>query len=541
MSLPGSPDSIPKFSRGRTVRVSNWHNGRAAPYVETWEEPHLPNSVGWHNGRAAPFVTHADDPDLPNPREPLEDLLDVNLPTELSEDANALPGVGERLQVTQRLSFDATLQGVGAFLDVAGAVHAKWESKDNVAVARALDRREAELSNEAAQIDDLVAPECDVLFPLIESGEALPEGTVTSLNTALETFKQGSEIIPAKLAGAKPGEKLFVGLANKVEKVCSMNEDAWKGKLRESLEARLRSSGQDSALDAERQAIKAEREHALWQAASESALALAQSDHQPIYETVKFSDESSWDLMSWNTLEFPMLDGEADGVLKGIKPVRGAYLSLLGRKDATLQHLLLQAMSSRPVVELHTTLILQKVREAFLERNVQTVLLQEINHDLQALLQNQADAEGWHVHFSKANPGPEKCDAITCVISLKPFDEVSELECTEGGPGKERYFAAVRQGPVWTVSSHTPGGPTRDAEKSTRIFRKIAETFITGSSSGSVTHLVAGGDWNTDVRTLESNLVAEPSFSQIDVQAPDEATIVDRVYPIDAVLLAHRL
>merc|ERR1712194_67275 len=116
---------------------------------------------------------------------------------------------------------------------------------------------------------------------------------------------------------------------------------------------------------------------------------------------------------------------------------------------------------------------------------------------------------------------------MTCVISQAPFDEVDEFEQSEGT--KLRYFAAVRQGPTWIFSCHAPGEvltkqQLRDgvpshgnAAKSTRIFRQIWERFLTDS----VMHLVAGGDWNTDVRVLQSNLVAEPCSSQIDLHAPD--------------------
>lgn len=253
--------------------------------------------------------------------------------------------------------------------------------------------------------------------------------------------------------------------------------------------------------------------------------------------------------MSWNTLEFPLMDGEArqaspSAVYDGINPVCDALLGILARKGSDQKQFLVQAMALRPVGELHADLILQEVQHALLERQVKAVLLQEVSRDMQARLVKQAETSGWSVHFSKANPDAGKCDAITCVVSRESFDEVAEFEQSEGT--KLRYFAAARQGHNWFVSCHAPGEvltkqqvkdgvPTHgNAARATRIFRQVVEQFLGGEAQ----QLVAGGDWNTDVRILHQNLVSEPCCSALQLHAPDEATCLDVEWPIDSILVA---
>merc|ERR1712196_51162 len=103
--------------------------------------------------------------------------------------------------------------------------------------------------------------------------------------------------------------------------------------------------------------------------------------------------------------------------------------------------------------------------------------------DMQSCLQNEAAAKGWHIHSSTSNPDAGKCDAITCVISRTPFEEVSEFMDADGK--KLRYFACGRHGHVWIMSCHVQGEiltkqqikdgvPSHgNASRATRIFGQI--------------------------------------------------------------------
>merc|ERR1712227_814413 len=108
---------------------------------------------------------------------------------------------------------------------------------------------------------------------------------------------------------------------------------------------------------------------------------------------------------------------------------------------------------------------------------------------MRSRLVRQAQEAALNIHFSKSNPDAGKCDAMTCIISSQPFDEVAEfVEQAEGT--KLRYFAAVRQGLTWIVSCHVPGEvltkqqvkdgvPSHGhAARATRVFRRMAEQFF---------------------------------------------------------------
>jgi len=455
-----------------------------------------------------------------------------------------------------RLSREAALSGVAAFLDEVVAARATWKTKDDAAVSAALSQHDVILDRQAAEVAQALALLGTALLPKIDGGGALLEEQITELNQALENCGQKSEVIPSKLASAKPGDKLFNGLVQKVKKVLSQGEDAWRSKLRTSKEQELRDGGKDVALDAQRQAVSAEYEEVFFQITCVHAQALGQSDHQPIYHTLQLTDESTLALMSWNTLEFPVIEGDArqvppNAVLDGINPVCDAQLKILERKGADQKAFLVKAMGLRPVVEMHASVVLEEVQHALLERQVNSVLLQEVSQDMQARLSKQATASGWTAHFSRGNSDPGKCDAITCVVSRQPFDEVGEFVQQSEGT-KVRHFAMARQGQIWLASCHAPGEvltkqqvkdgvPSHgNAVISTRIYHKIAAQIFKGDG---VQVLVAGGDWNTDVRVLHRNLVSDPPTccGAVQLHAPDTATCLDVEWPIDGVLVSHDL
>jgi len=257
--------------------------------------------------------------------------------------------------------------------------------------------------------------------------------------------------------------------------------------------------------------------------------------------------------MSWNTLEFPQLLGDAqsappEAVSDGISPSCDALLVILDKKGKDQKEFLMSAMRSQWVVTMHYELIIQEVQHALAERKVNAVLLQEVSAALQDRLTQQSQTSGWHVSFAQANSDPKKCDAITSVISLHPFDEVAEFECLEGT--KPRFFAAVRQGPIWIMSCHVPGEvltkeqrkagvPAHgNAAKATMTFEQLVCRFLAEGSSANV--LVAGGDFNTDVRILKSNLTTKSCCSKVCLEAPDVATSLDVEWPIDGIFAAFR-
>jgi len=342
-------------------------------------------------------------------------------------------------------------------------------------------------------------------------------------------------------------------LVQKVRKVCSFDEATLKSKLRASLEDALREGSRDSELASVRKTLKDDLAEDLWKNAEKHAQALAQSDHQPIYHTVQLSNGSSLDLMSWNTLEFPQLIGDArnappEAVRDGISPNCDALLAIIEKKGKDQKEFLMNAMSSQQVIAMHYELILQEIHHALGERKVKAVLLQEVSTAVQDRLTQQSQTHGWHMHFAQANSDPKKCDAITCVISLHPFDEIAEFECLEGT--KPRFFAAVRQGPIWIMSCHVPGEvltkeqkkegvPSHgNAAKATTTFEQMACRFLAEGSTVNV--LVAGGDFNTDVRILKSNLSTKSRCSQVGLEVPDVATCLDVEWPIDGIFRVIR-
>merc|ERR1712039_83398 len=153
---------------------------------------------------------------------------------------------------------------------------------------------------------------------------------IDALNNAFELGLK-AETIPSQLAKAKPGDKQFGGLLQKVRKVCSFDEDMLIKKLRVATEESLRSGGRNTELDSARKALDTKLEEDQWQNASKHAKPLAQSDHQVLYECLQISAESQVDFMSWNVLEFPHLPENArhappESVRDGISPSCDAFL-----------------------------------------------------------------------------------------------------------------------------------------------------------------------------------------------------------------------
>jgi len=454
-----------------------------------------------------------------------------------------------------RLSLAETVCGVDAFLKDANALQAKCKRQDDAIVSAALSKFEEQFAKQAAEVYQIITSVSSGesgLTAILDAGEAPPEEHLTALNAALEGCLP-SEMIPAKLAEAKPGGKKFEGLLQKVRKVCSFDEATLNSKLRALTEFALRKGSGDSELASARKALEKDLATDLLKNAEKHARALAQSDHPPIYHTVQLSKDRSLDVMSWNTLEFPQLvrgaqHASSEVVCDGIAPSCRVLLQILKKKGKDQQEFLMNAMSSQQVIATHVELILQEVRHALAERKVEVVLLQEVSTAVQDQLMQQSQIYGWHVHFAQANSDLKKCDAITCVISLRAFDETAEFECLEGK--KPRFFAAVRQGPVWIVSCHVPvevltkeqkkeGVPTHgNAVKATRTFERIVSRFLAEGSSADI--LVLGGDFNTDVQILKSNLTTKSCCSQVGLEAPDAATCFDVEWPIDGIFTAFR-
>eukprot|EP00435_Cladocopium_sp_Y103_P017003 s1695_g4.t1 len=261
---------------------------------------------------------------------------------------------------------------------------------------------------------------------------------------------------------------------------------------------------------------------------------LVQSDHLPVLERVQLGELSETvNVLVWNTLEFPSLNTETL-VVDGISP----YCSEIVRERA----LLLEAMSSEPVILGHTMHIWSKICDALSADSSAVVLLQELNHDVankaRYCLETARDCaemvrhvkavimRSWTALFSHANQDSSKCNAITAIVSQQAFEETTQVEIVENK--KTRFFMAARRKETWFVSCHVPlvtgkklpPGINEDRPEAARLSRgpeklpvfqdvatKVLEQLV-GELLSPGKILIAGGDWNGnvyEVHTMVSN------------------------------------
>lgn len=384
-----------------------------------------------------------------------------------------------------------------------------------------------------------------MLLPRITSKEALPQDAVLALDAALEAGERPygpprkSDRIPEQLLKAEPGGKLYPNLVKKVEAVCTRGREEVQRRCREALAEQLLQGGQQEALDTARREAAEERATALQQGIERHALALAQSDHQPVAERLALEEQDPLHLLSWNVLEFPSI-GASKPVVDGVGPYCDQLQKSLDRKGSEEKQLLLDAMTSEPVISRHYELVLQEIRDALVVRGVAAALLQEVSTELGGRLTEVCAQQGWDICLSAANEDPGKCDAITAIISREPLDEKDAVVVQENK--KVRSFAAARLGTTWLVSCHVPheevskkkgeakGG---NVEVACRVLRQLAERLPPGApgpAAAPATALAAVGDLNADVRAVAAQL-------GVPLLAPAGATQLGIAEPIDGVLL----
>merc|ERR1711988_532766 len=151
------------------------------------------------------------------------------------------------------------------------------------------------------------------------------------------------------------------------------------------------------------------------------------------------------------------------------------------------------------------------MRSSLEEHNCDVVLLQEIGRELQAQIVDFCRGKGWHTCFSSGDDDPERCAALTGIVSKRDFDE-EEGGGVEIHEGKTtRFFAAARQRDTWFVSCHVPppnqAVATAKLDAGMRTVQKLVQEVHRKGRS-----LIAGGDWNVDVKGLTSKVCAHMPY-----------------------------
>ncbi|CAK0863251.1 unnamed protein product, partial [Prorocentrum cordatum] len=354
----------------------------------------------------------------------------------------------------------------------------------------------------------------------LEAGSALRRGALDALNAAVAEAERRvpvdkSDAIPAQLLGpdAEPGGKLFPNLAKKVRAMCARSAEEVEGRYVEAWRALLQKDGIHEGLDSLRSEQRAAWEQAFKDCCRRHALALAQSDHQAVFQTVPARGAGAEPLavMCWNVLEFPDAAAAAP-VLDGINPYCDQLLAALGRKGTEQKKLLTDAMSSELVASLHRDVVLGAVQEAADSGAADVILLQELSSGHQSALEAWCAAAGWSSRFAEGNEDPKKCDAITAILTRRPTDE--DCQATVQENKKTRHFAAARVGEAWLVSCHVPhevavkGKTSGNEDVAFRVLVQLAERFR--GPAGGPGLLVVGGDWNADVHAVGARAAAEP-------------------------------
>lgn len=206
-------------------------------------------------------------------------------------------------------------------------------------------------------------------------------------------------------------------------------------------------------------------------------------------------------------------------------------------------------MRSKSVVTKHLDLVLGELQAAISsERGLDAVFLQEVNDNLSRRLVTLCAKYGWSAHFSKSSGEQGKCDAITALLSRRPFDETSEHDVVEGH--KHRRFVSGRWTNSWLVCCHMPQEASQkerrkrklgddsweEGEMGVRVVRQLVDRFLLGHSEPRAIQLVVGGDWNTNTAKMAKLAEAEFTTAKVALFAPTTSTCLDVEWPIDAFL-----
>jgi len=473
-------------------------------------------------------------------------------------------------------SFEENLRAIAVFLDEALACVAELRLAEEEALSAVVGQHAAELRNHAEQTFAAVAAAADQLLPSLDAGEPLQASSLCALNAAVRAgeLRWGdntkSDAIPEQLLAAEPGSKLYPNLLKKVRALCSRDLPAIEFRGTDSFKSQLLQGGVDIGLDARRSELGVARSQNMHRLFVNHALALSPSDHMPVHVTVPVgAGVRPLSVLSWNVLEFPRA-GASQPVLDGVSPYCDGLLKALERKGGEERSLLLEAMSSEPVVLRHSDHVLEVVRRSMeggaaaagtTAAAVDVALLQEIGGDFrERALEEWCGRRGWCAYISSGSGDSSKCDAATGIVSKEAFDEMKEVAIEENK--KVRYFAAVRKGITWLVSCHVPlvtGKKNSLQEDSAVVGARVLERLwdqLLGAAHGRDRHgeeLVVGGDFNADVREVCKRVAASPpeGCSEVTLHMPPpphaassgaqpRPTCFGVEWPIDGVLHLRR-
>jgi len=200
------------------------------------------------------------------------------------------------------------------------------------------------------------------------------------------------------------------------------------------------------------------------------------------------------------------------------------------------RQLLVDALSSEPVIAAHSGQVMQVISDALDTRSMDVVLLQEIGRDLQDKIKDVCRGKSWYASFSSGDDDSDRCDAITAIISKNEFGE-------EEGGGVEvqeakttRYFAAARRGNAWLVSCHVPqlSQATETAKQDVGV--KTVQKLVQELHRKGL-RLIVGGDWNADVKAVKTKSSAHMPYGCTGVNCyTDEKTCFGVDFPVDGML-----
>jgi exonuclease III len=389
----------------------------------------------------------------------------------------------------------------------------------------------------AAAAFSAISATANQLLPKARAQEPLPTDLLISLNTAVSATESRynmarSDTIPMNLMNSQPGSKLYPGLLKKVETLCSRTMQELEQRERDAFKNQLLRGGQNPALDAQRADLEARLKQSKDGFVQKYAQILSQSDHLPVYKEVP-AGAQNLKIMTWNVMEFPKA-GQAL-IMDGLIPMIDLIVKQLSRGKEERQ-VLMDALVSEVIIGQHCVQMLNMVSDAFETRGMDAVVLQEIGTDTQAQLTQLCIQKGWQVCFSTGNADPMKLDAITGIVSKKPFDEQTQIEVVENK--KSRNFAAVRIGTAWLVSCHIPLGNQATEEQKQDVGARMAQEISQRCvRHGSGLMLICAGDWNADVNGVKNRLSLNLPYgcSQVAVYT-DAKTAFGAAFPVDGVI-----
>jgi hypothetical protein len=246
--------------------------------------------------------------------------------------------------------------------------------------------------------------------------------------------------------------------------------------------------------------------------------------------------ERELSILCWNVMEFPNSKRESHDspAVEELTPFCELVLKQLKREDD--KELLLSALSSTAIINAHSQLVLNTVREAMETRGCNAALLQGISRDLEEELQRYCAMKRLHACFSSGNEDRERCAGITCIICKMGFDEKEGggIEIIEGKT--TRFFAAARRGDSWLISCHVPSpAQVTETAKQDAGLRTVQKLVQEVHRKGKL--LVIAGDWNVDVKAVESKVASHMPYGTSSCTAHTEAaTCYGTSFPVDGVL-----